>query len=95
MQPYRWSCAACSNGNERECDICSRCQCPASATYAQIAAAKSAAGIVEPCEGPTGQELFGLVINPFRRNTSSASSDIVAEIGMYGILWVALKACVG
>ena len=95
MQPYRWSCLACSTGNAAAAIECSHCRCPARPTFAQISEARNAAGIVEPCEGPSGEELLDLVSNPFRRKSDPSAAYAVTELSLYALLWMALKSCGG
>ena len=42
MHPYAWSCLACEETNAAERTACSRCQCPAEATCAQVESARAA-----------------------------------------------------
>lgn len=93
MQPYRWSCLACAQPNAREANACAACGCPAQASYAQIRAARESAGIVKPCEGPNAGELLGLIMQPFGREQQEATATrTLAEVGLVGALWLALKA---
>ncbi len=57
MPAYSWRCLACELANDAVHETCQKCACPANATYAQIAAAKKSAGIVDPVDGPTLSEL--------------------------------------
>lgn len=59
MPSYSWRCLACDVENTASDECCSKCGCPASPTYTQIASAKKLAGIVEPVDGPTLKELVG------------------------------------
>ncbi len=42
MKPYVWSCLACEASNPPDSTRCSRCDCPAHATNAQVDASRQA-----------------------------------------------------
>lgn len=59
MPLYRWRCLACEIANAPTSERCTNCGCLARPTYAQIRNSKTAAGIVDPVDGPTLVEVAG------------------------------------
>ncbi|OYT93819.1 MAG: hypothetical protein CFE43_00270 [Burkholderiales bacterium PBB3] len=98
MPLYSWRCLACDIANPAAQNHCARCGCRPNPNRQQIAVARASAGIVEPVDGPTFEELIREVWN-YARDTpgkKNAVAKLLFEIAVlvFGalVVAVALKA---